>query len=525
MNRKSTASRWRRHRSLRSAMLSCSLVWLISAHFPSTVWAQPDVVRITEKVWAFDGTIAPGHFVPFTVELDNTGEEALEGTVRLRSSFGRFRSTGGTLIQEGVFLGPHSRRWVQFYPYISREGNIWQLELEQENGEVISLGEFDQPALSMHPRINLNEDQKAPLLHVSAVILDSPRSLERRPTTLKHFPDDIFPPYAPAATSLQVVFLDHVPAWETPRQAAFLSWLRGGGELHILQNSDGVRPHFDAGLSPLNEPFSRFHVGQGMVVVEEFDRSGVTDDVMEMIHSSRQGSAPQDDQATVRRGSDYITRDPSAIDEFLFRGLRELTQPDHAWWLIILLSFIYIGCLFPGCWLLARSPKRHYLTSYGAIVGLSILFSLLFLLVGHRGHNEQTTLTSVGIARARDNTTWNLFQWHSMFVTNGQNLKLGTPDQQSLFSLGNLDESGEATITAGRDGQVRSQVPPFTSQTVISSREVTLPDWKLRMERVERTATGLNAFSAFVGSRFPSEPDTVITVLYVDRLYEVLLQG
>ena len=257
-------------------MCGVLMLQLLMAGFASPVCGQLlQQIRIADKVWGFDGRVVNGQFMPLSIELDNLSDEPLEALATLRSVSGMIRETGGTATQS-VFLGPHSRRWVQFYPYIVGGTSSWRFELRTEQ-ETLTFDPIDQPrsvqdsnALEMK-----TVDQTLP-----AVILDRPDAPVRIPVTVKHMPEEIFPPYATATHGLYALFMDHVPDWETPRQEALLSWLKSGGHLHLLRDQNNQTLRFSGVLAALNEPFQEFHVGDGSVTRHEFQRADLAQDIV-----------------------------------------------------------------------------------------------------------------------------------------------------------------------------------------------------------------------------------------------------
>ncbi|MCA9057407.1 MAG: hypothetical protein KDA85_02870 [Planctomycetaceae bacterium] len=500
-------------------LLRClsGVLWVLA--ISATSIAQQDDVRVVDRIWGFDGTVAPGHFNPVSLELDNLSDEPVEGTLELSLGVTRFGRNSGRHVQQDLFLAPRARRWVQFYPYITRDDTDWVLRLQLSSGRTVILAELETPQLAMQPPSLTQPDSTSDSFHVVSVILDSSRMLERQPVTVRHFREEVFPPFAPALSSLRVVLMDHVPQWETPRQEAFVTWLQSGGEVHLLQDSNGVRPRFSGALAELNEPFARFHVGMGNVTVHEFPREGVTKEMMSGIERSLFQRMISVEPTTGANRVDHVTRDAWSIDDFLFRGLRAVTEPRHRWVLLMFLSFVYIGAVFPGCWMLTRSDKLHYLTAYGALIGLSVVFSALFLLVGRRGYDEQTTLTSIGILRFRDSTHGNLFQWNSLFVTDGAEYQLSADRQQVLFALPDVNEAGNAEFHTGSQGKAVSLIPPYSAQTVLSSREVTVPDWELQITSLELAAESLSLLKLNTGKAFPADDELTIFAMHRNRLY------
>ena len=377
---------------LQFCILLFPILWMASALGQVT-----PKIRIADKIWGFDGRVMNGQFMPLSIELDNLSDEPIEAQATLRSIAGMLRETGGTATQP-IFLSPHSRRWVQFYPYIAGMASSWRFELRTED-ETFTFDAIDQPrfVLESNSLQMKSEDQSLP-----AVILDRPDLLIKIPTTIKHMPEDIFPPYATATHGLYAMFMDHVPDWETPRQEALLAWLKAGGRLHLLLDQNRQTLRFSGPLAALNEPFTEYHVGSGSVTRHEIQRAELSKDIVTLaVTTQGLSKADLDEIAEYQEqaGNGFSYGTSVTDDEDLFYELRQLTQPDHMWWLIFLLSLCYVGLIFPGCWVLSRQRKLHFLVTYGSIAGLAAIFSLMFLFIGRRGYGESTSLHSACIAR------------------------------------------------------------------------------------------------------------------------------
>ena len=137
----------------------CALLFLIGV--PSSAIAQVQQnVKIVQRVWGFDGRVVSGQFMPLSIEIDNLSDEPVEAIATLRSVAGMLRETGGTSIQP-VFLGPHSRRWVQFYPFIAGQSTSWQFELQTDAGK-IPFDSIKQPeSLLQADALNMKVDGQA----------------------------------------------------------------------------------------------------------------------------------------------------------------------------------------------------------------------------------------------------------------------------------------------------------------------------------------------------------------------------
>ena len=490
----------------------------------ATAQLKKPTIKVVEHIWGFDGRVQPGQFNPLSVLLDNQTDEAVELTATLQRSQNLLNRSGGRYT-ESVFLAPAARRWVMFYPYVANSMEAdWTLTINGGDGVFRNekVGEFQQPRVA----IKTDYDDTDPLPQV--VILDPVGRFSSRPASLKHLPEEVFPPYATATFGLHSVFLDHVPDWEQPRQAAFMAWLKNGGRLHLLNNPRNERPRFTGELSDLNQPMSRFSIGSGVVVRHEIQREDVTEDLVKrnVVLDVLKGPLDAIDQELENNQQNYgmsafADSEPSSVDDEFFRRMRELTFPDHNWALIFLLALCYIGLIFPGCYLLSKKKELPYLTTYGAIVGLSVLFSLIFLFIGRRGYGESTTLQTLAIARAEDNKHWSVFQWNALFVTSGDEYSASGKDQEGLFSTANTMDEEDVMIMRGLDAQIRMRIPPFTSQTFVSRRRISSGDWGLKVDSADVTPDSLVNLKMSTGPGFPGKATDSFFALYGRRIYEL----
>ena len=86
------------------------------------------------------------------------------------------------------------------------------------------------------------------------------------------------------------------------------------------------------------------------------------------------------------------------MSQNLFAKLRRMASPKHNWVVIHAMSLIYLGLIFPGWYLLARA-RMDYRTTTLAFLGVTLLFTIAFHVVGRRGYGETTTVNSVALAR------------------------------------------------------------------------------------------------------------------------------
>ncbi len=482
-------------------------------------------LKVVERIWGFDGRVQPGQFNPLTVLLDNQTNEDIDAAITLQQVSPRL-SERGAQYAEKVYVSATGRRWVQFYPYIA-QGYQTEWKLTIDDGEKLineQLGNTFTQARAVN-----QQDTPEEALVPQVIILDVDNS-STRPATVKHLPENIFPPYATATSGLHTVFLDHVPDWELPRQQAFLSWLRLGGRLHLLQNGRGEFPRFSGPLGELNQPLSRYEINNGIVIRHPIRRDALSESIVRqamVIDSLKDKDTEAEKELRERYKNtgqglgELIPIDASTVDDELFRGMRELTRPNHAWWLIFLLALSYIGLIFPGCFWVSKRKGRGFMETYGAIIGLAVVFSLLFLIIGRRGYGEATNLQTLAIAKSEDARHWSVFQWNALFATAGDNYSATAPDQQIVLSIADTDSNTESQVTPGNSGAASMQIPPYSSQTFVSRRRVTADPWKLSIKEINIQLSGMVSLKIDVGDNFPISKDTQYMVLAERSLYEM----
>lgn len=494
------------------------LVWLSAGQTDCPAQPVKAGLKVVEHIWGFDGRVQPGQFNPLSILLDNQTDQAVEAEVTLQRMQTILNPTGGLYTTE-IFISPAARRWVQLYPYVSdTRGCEWQLNLDGKK-----IAEFTQP----RPAWKTTTDKIDPPPQV--IILDRAGRINTQPASVKHFPENIFPPYSTVTFGLHTLFLDHMPDWESPRQEAFMSWLKQGGNLHILRTTRGETPRFSGAMTDLNQPLrDRFTVGMGTVTKHTIQRNAVSEDVVRsatVINVLKDVSEDLDQQIEDRleqgRLGAFVETEPSSIDDTIFRRMRELTLPEHAWWLIFLLALVYIGLIFPGCFALSKKKDLHFLATYGAIVGLAVVFSALFLVIGRRGYGEKTNLQTIAYARAEQDGIWNTFQWNTLFVTAGDLYSATAENQQAALSTADTFDRSEAKSSIGSTSTIDMRIPPFSSQTFVSRRRVSAAPWNLKIKNINFDGSGLKDLTLSVGDSFPRDEDTAYLVLVGRRVYEM----
>lgn len=497
--------------------LACAILIALacSAFFPTETMAQSTKgkVDIKEVIWGFNGRIQPGQFNVVSILLDNGTGDPVDGQLRLQKSNGML-SASGIVYDQTTYIDPAGRRWVQFYPYITEDYQTnWRLTyVNKQTGVSKGLGTITQSRQGSA----VSKTNKVPseLVQVIALLPDDVFRTVKVPPNLSRFPDNVFPPYATATTALHTAFLDHEPNWDEPRQQAFMSWLRLGGNVHILKSRNNQFPNFSGNLADLQQPLSEFHVGQGMVRRHDIRLSDLSDLTVEnAIRNGLTFDRRLNDQSSSNDGSSedvmmaVIDQSPSGLDMNMYQQLQERTQPDHAWWLIYLLAIAYILLIFPGCYIISKNRKRHFLTTYAAIAGLSVLFSVLFLFIGQRGYGESTWMQTLAIAKVADDGELAVQQWSSLFVTSGNQYLLTAPDSQAVLNAGVGADNTRGQTTAGKDAMASVRIPPYSAQTINAARHLKRDPWELKLVSHEIRDDQLVKLSISTQDSFPATDD------------------
>lgn len=489
---------------------------------------KPPQVRIVDVIWGFDGRVSAGNFQPLSLLLDNLSADVFEGKVSIRLAGGYSREGNATL-EQPLYLGGQSRRWVQFYPYVPEIAESWTVELHTDSGKS-ELQSLDPPRLAMDPawgRIQQSSSQTSstisPEESLPAVFLDPPRKQDRQPTTVRHMPAEIFPPYSTATGGLHAVFLDHVPDWEEPRQQAFLAWLSRGGRLHLLLDDNRRELVFQGPLAVLNEPLPEFPVGSGIVRREDIQRQELAEERVRAVVRDPLKPNPDEDLLSTADAAGVVSGTNLLNDDDLFAKLRDVVEPKHAWSLIALLSFAYILALYPGIWRFSNATRFSPLKTIAAVLGLSACFSLLFLWLGRRGYGETESLQTLMVASAEDQRNWNCLQFTQLFATDGGTYQLSDQNHQTLLSCGTRFEPSDSIMQHGNAATLTARLAPYSTEVMTLARRLPLPDWQVRIDRQELQGGTLTGLELGLGPDFPFAKDTVCLALVGKTAWELTL--
>lgn len=441
--------------------------------------ANAQKLKINQVVWGFDGRVTPNEFNPVSILLDNQSDEPFEGSIALQQRSGTGQAIGAPFVEEGLYIQALGRRWLQFVPYMGTapDGSNWQLRWKGGRERL--------------PTVNAGK--------AAMVRLSKSGGLGAEGKGVRNFDEAIFPTSVTATSGLRSLVMDHMPRWEKPRRQALSDWLRLGGQLHILHADDGEYPKFNEELSILNGPLDRQKVGSGTIFRHARQASKLDSQFAKQARAMEQAVR----RISTDDGEDALEREIERLKAKTMEGfptlqygwdaaerahgsLMEITQPDHNWALIYLLSIIYILIIFPGCFLLGRR-RAHYLVTYGAILGAAGVFSLAFLFVGRRGYGERTEVNAVAIAQRIEGDRWEIMQWSNAFVTRGDTYDLTHAGEGTAYATGQETEPVRGSIAKReRDNQqvartFRVEIPPFSNRPYVHRQTVAIPQFSAKV--------------------------------------------
>jgi hypothetical protein len=401
--------------------LAAVLCWAVLSAAPASLVAQ----KIESAVWGFDGTsVVVGRFNPLTVVVSNSGSAPLDDTLYLLESNG-FRDVGAPLA-ERVYLAPGAQRAVQFNPYIATDGT-WSLRW---GGARIGARVEPQPNLAWPKPV--------------ALAADSARLGQQGDFSL--FPAAWFPVTPGAAEALTDLVLDHDPQWDEPRARALLAWVRGGGRLHLAPNTAGA-PVLSAPLDVLNDPRRSFALGAGRV--DRLDKPLARLRVVDL----ERGPQPPP-----LRPPPHQSQAPEILS-----ALQLSLLPEHDWALIFLAAVLFVVCIGPGHWLLARR-RVDWRLSLLYLLGTIALFTLVFGYLGARGYDEVSAVCTVAHARSCGDGEVVVTQFSNAFVTSGGRRRIKPSAAASVIGTAQTQESVDGMIDSGVDASLTVDMAMFSAR-------------------------------------------------------------
>ena len=407
--------------------------------------------------WGFDGTISLQQFNLLTFTVFNNSPDPWQGALTYEPSNG-IQSVDAPIRQDGLYIEPFGSRVLQFYvffPYPA-EGRLSATPVGRRFPETTL--DLDSPQKTSGPiTIRLMTADRGGK-GGKAISVD----------------EQIFPGSAVVLHGVNGIALDHAPRLQEPQIQALKDWLFAGGTLYLLPDSTGTYPEFSGTLSEFNVPADRSEFGGGLIV--------------RLTNEENLPAPPQPAPQTFENYLDNTTA------ETVFRNLRAITTPDHNWYMIYAMAFLYLLVLFPGCWLLGRKRGDFRLT-YGVIVLTVAFFSLGFHTVGKRGYGESTSINTVVLAKAAQPGRWIVKQWSNFFVTTGGEFLIEYPVDSSAYSSGQHTEGIRGIVLNQPDGKMLTEIPSFSNRTIFQSGIQKLTGLRPVVESAELKNGKLSRFS------------------------------
>ena len=423
-------------------------------------------LEVRQVLWGFDGRVVPNRFNPVSVLISNPDGKVFDDALSLTETRGLNISDAD--IVQPAYLAPQTQRWVQFHVFV-RGSSEFRLRWRGGSADV------PNPTTSGPAR----------------VILTDPANPFVAAASLKTFPDDLFPTSLAATDALDAVVLDYAPRWDAARRDAFLDWLRRGGIVLVIHGAGGAYPQFTETLAPLNIDGDSARVGSGHVLRQPVTRREVNEDLF----AKRGFAAPE-----LKTSKEPIVQD---LEHTLLDRLASLTRPQISWWLINLLTLLYVGLVGPLHYRWAR--RRDYRVSIGIFLGTVALFGFLFSVVGRRGYGESQTVHSLSIARSLGGGRCDVMQWISAFATQGDVYTLTHTAPANFYSGVPQSDAVRGKILNGKDGRFLADIPLYSSRPFVHRAVMLGDDTGVTVEAWEATAGELKALQLKTGPNFPKE--------------------
>jgi hypothetical protein len=161
-----------------------------------------------------------------------------------------------------------------------------------------------------------------------------------------------------------------------------------------------------------------------------------------------------------------------------------MTKPEHNWLLLHFMFWVYIGLVFPGCYLLGKRWS-DFRVVYAGLLGTVAIFSLLFSYVGQRGYGEATAVHTVAIAKPLADGQMDVASWSNVFVTSGADYEIKHNSFGTLYSTCNDNEFVKGTINNGAEAVFKVDIPPFSNRELASRAKFAYGGPTLTIESVK----------------------------------------
>lgn len=454
-----------------SPSYGCAL--LLVACLSHSAAAQEGIV-VQDVQWGFDGKTTERTFTPLSVLVQNNSAEAITGKLRLIKAV-QLNQQIDAVYEQDYFVSGFSSRWVQFTPFVISDFESWRLEWGPGR---------DQRMEVPTPR---NGDP-------ATVLVYDPEDLPEAGGVLRRFDQALFPVSVTGTDSLRGVVLDHVPDWQGARVQAFLDWLRRGGRVYVVYNSEGEYPRFPESLGVLNRPDDRYRVGGGLVKrlplkAADIDFSTAQSQVL----ADERQSLPRQVRAAVQT-SPFGNLMGWDRDRQLFVDLEIAARFHRNWWLVYPAVLLYLVAMYPGCYQLGRKLP-DWRMFYAAFFGTAVLFSFAFAWLSRVGTTETNRVRTLALAYQLEDGLYDVTQWSSVAALHGRTYDIRHGGSGRLYTTAQEFEAVNGTIHGADGGGVEVDMPPSSSRTLLHRTRLPGPKLNLQVNEVQVDEQGLSRLS------------------------------
>ncbi len=463
-------------------------------------------IEIHEIRWGFSDVPVANKINPVTILVENSNPVPFEGEIRFQQETFRGQQIDITL-SATTFIAPFEKKWIQYYPYISESANNWRASWTNQSGP--------QAQLFLAPRTtNRNV----------TIQLVPPNDISRVLPGIKHFPEELFPPFSGAVDSLNRVLLDHVPRWEKSRRKTFLQWIYSGGIVHLFENSNGELPAFSESYAPLNQTTSPIQYGDGVIYRHQNQLKDIsTQELNKLIKAKHQFAGSQHAKSAERNISEplseFSNREPHTNDERVLVALTEISKPKLIWYFIFFLSFIYLIVAGPGYYFITKISQHHYIF-YAVYLSVTVLFCIIFLVIGRYSANRNSQIHSLMIAKFLPENEIDITEWSCLGIASGGDFQISHSGDSHIYSTCQQYSKVNGVVTCGTEGMIQVDIPTNSSRTFFHRTKTSNTLFGVKLHSFLANDMGLETLSLEIDQRFPTQVDQV-HFLYRAKLYEL----
>lgn len=475
-----------------------------------------EALEIHEIRWGFNDRPTGYHINPVTVLVENPDPEPFEGEIEFHQETFRGQQIDIAL-SATTYIAPFEKKWIQYYPYFTDFNGNWRVSWHQ--ADIQHSQTFLAPL---------------PVPDKSLIQLVTPGSLSHVIPSVKQFPEDLYPPVTGATDTLQEVILDHIPKWEKTRREAFMEWIYSGGILHLFNNSNGDPLLFPEAYDPIKRDASPIYYGNGVIYFHQHKLSDLSPaELRQTINTNKhysvtpknrmQNNYQVSETDVAYSASTYGNAFEQNFDEELLATLTELSKPKQIWYLIFLLSFIYLIIVGPVYYLITKYCK-HNRTFY-LVYGLStLLFCFIFLIVGRYSTNQTSQIHSLIVAESLPNHKTNISEWSSLGIVSGGSFKISHSGESHIYSTCQPYFKVNGFATSGTNGQIQVDIPPNSFRTFFHRARISNSFLETNLVSFLANESGLETLSLVIGKEFPSQIEQAQFV-FGSKIYELQMEN